>query len=119
MIQTLKTIGENIGRVWVLLKVEDRLGLLRLLHLVNQLRADPLGNKLTCIAATQSQTPKAAAPASSTSAPTQSSSSAPAPPAGSSQKIQDFFDSIQTDSQPTMFGGPPQQYVSLGRTKPC
>jgi hypothetical protein len=111
MIQTLKTIEENIGRVWVLWKVEGPLGLLRLLHLVNQLRPNPLGNKLTCIAATQSQTPKATAPASTTSAPTQSSSSAPAPPAGSSQKIQDFFDSIQTDSQPTMFGGPPQQYV--------
>ncbi|ODN95681.1 hypothetical protein I350_08398 [Cryptococcus amylolentus CBS 6273] len=32
-----------------------------------------------------------------------------AAPPGSSQKIQDFFESIQADSQPTMFGGPPQQ----------
>jgi hypothetical protein len=118
MIRTLKTTGENIGRVWVLWRDVVRPELHRLHHLVNQLRVDPLGNKLTCIAATQSQTPKAAAPASSTSAPTQASWSAAAPPAGSSQKIQDFFDSIQTDSQPTMFGGPPQQYVSLGRIKP-
>jgi hypothetical protein len=70
-------------------------------------------DKLTCLAASQAQSqPKTAAPSSSlTAAPTSSSSSGPAPPPGSSQKIQDFFDSIQADSQPTMFGGPSQQYV--------
>ena len=77
-------------------------------------------DKLTCLAASQAQSqPKEAAPSSSlTAAPTSSSSSAPAPPPGSSQKIQDFFDSIQADSQPTMFGGPPQPYV-LSRLKTC
>ncbi|KAL7420669.1 hypothetical protein Q5752_004620 [Cryptotrichosporon argae] len=30
----------------------------------------------------------------------------PQPPPGASQKIQDFFDSIQSDQQPTMFRGP-------------
>ncbi|WWC92002.1 uncharacterized protein L201_006956 [Kwoniella dendrophila CBS 6074] len=49
--------------------------------------------------------------ASSSSAPAAPPSSPPpasAPP-GASQKIQDFFDSIQTEQQPTMFGGPAQQ----------
>ncbi|EIW71887.1 hypothetical protein TREMEDRAFT_41409 [Tremella mesenterica DSM 1558] len=35
----------------------------------------------------------------------------PSAPAGADQKIQDFFDSIQTNNQPTMFPGPAQ---SLG-----
>lgn len=58
-------------------------------------------------------------PSKPTPAPAASSSTASAPPAavpssapqhsappGANQKIQDFFDSIQTDQQPTMFGGP-------------
>lgn len=40
-----------------------------------------------------------------TSAPTVTTPPVTAPP-GSSQKIQDFFDSIQTSQQPSMFGGP-------------
>jgi len=44
----------------------------------------------------------APAPAPATTAP------APTAPLGASQKIQDFFDSIQADQQPTMFGGPAQ-----------
>jgi hypothetical protein len=54
---------------------------------------------------------KSAPPASSSSAPAQPTgfaSPAPAAPPGSSQKIQDFFDSIQANQQPTMFGGPAQ-----------
>lgn len=44
----------------------------------------------------------------STSTPAKAAPSSPPPaaPAGSNQKIQDFFDSIQADQQPTMFGGP-------------
>ena len=43
-------------------------------------------------------------------APEPSTSTAPVPPlpAGVNQRIQDFFDSIQADHQPTMFGGPAQ-----------
>ncbi|WVQ75688.1 hypothetical protein IAR50_005318 [Cryptococcus sp. DSM 104548] len=44
----------------------------------------------------------------------------PAAPPGSSQKIQDFFESIQADSQPTMFGGVPQQmnYANMTINQP-
>lgn len=49
--------------------------------------------------------PDASASTSLTSAPTVTTPPLTAPP-GSSQKIQDFFDSIQSNQQPTMFGGP-------------
>lgn len=62
--------------------------------------------KLTVATAKATETQPA--PSASTSAPP-SSAAAPSAPAGASQKIQDFFDSIQTSQQPTMFGGPPQQ----------
>lgn len=58
-----------------------------------------------------------ASPDKNTSTTTKAASSAPEvkpqAPAGASQKIQDFFESIQADQQPTMFGGAPQQYVSI------
>ncbi|KIR42098.1 ENTH domain-containing protein [Cryptococcus deuterogattii 99/473] len=54
-----------------------------------------------------------ASPDKNTSTPTKAASPAPEvkpqAPAGASQKIQDFFESIQADQQPTMFGGAPQQ----------
>ncbi|WVF67385.1 hypothetical protein IAT40_002141 [Kwoniella sp. CBS 6097] len=53
--------------------------------------------------------------ASSSSAPAPNPPSSPPPPQappGSSQKIQDFFESIQSNQQPTMFGGPAQQNYS-------
>ncbi|OXB36061.1 hypothetical protein LQV05_005497 [Cryptococcus neoformans] len=54
-----------------------------------------------------------ASPDKSTATPTKAASPAPEvkpqAPAGASKKIQDFFESIQADQQPTMFGGAPQQ----------
>ncbi|ORX40507.1 hypothetical protein BD324DRAFT_4560 [Kockovaella imperatae] len=45
------------------------------------------------------------------SSPVKSPSPAPfVPPPGTSQKIQDFFDSLTTDHQPTIFGGPAQPF---------
>ncbi|WWC95076.1 hypothetical protein V866_001928 [Kwoniella sp. B9012] len=62
-------------------------------------------------AAVKETKPAATSSTSSAPAPAPAPSSPPpaAAPPGSSQKIQDFFDSIQTDQQPTMFGGPAQQ----------
>jgi hypothetical protein len=54
-------------------------------------------------AASESKLPAAV---SGPSAPAQSGIP-PSAPSGSSQKIQDFLDSIQSDHQPTMFGGAP------------
>ncbi|WVQ83725.1 hypothetical protein IAT38_005869 [Cryptococcus sp. DSM 104549] len=69
------------------------------------------GGRTPSPAARQASPSKLAA--SSSSAPAPAPVSAPAPatqaPPGSSQKIQDFFESIQSDAQPTMFGGAPQQ----------
>lgn len=45
----------------------------------------------------------------SSSQPASATSPVANAPPGASKKIQDFFDSIQTDQQPTMFGGPAQQ----------
>ncbi|OCF31610.1 ENTH domain-containing protein [Kwoniella heveanensis CBS 569] len=55
------------------------------------------------------------ASASSSSAPAPNPPASPPPaqaPPGASQKIQDFFESIQSNQQPTMFGGPAQQNYS-------
>lgn len=72
------------------------------------------------LVATKTENQSESKPTSSslTAAPTSSTSAAPssAPP-GASQKIQDFFDSIQADSQPTMFAGPPQQYVHRNQNR--
>ncbi|WVR09685.1 hypothetical protein IAU60_006760 [Kwoniella sp. DSM 27419] len=61
-------------------------------------------------AAQETSAPKESKPSTSTStapAPPSSPPPAQAPP-GASQKIQDFFESIQSTQQPTMFGGPAQ-----------
>nr|XP_019010611.1 uncharacterized protein I206_05085 [Kwoniella pini CBS 10737]OCF49392.1 hypothetical protein I206_05085 [Kwoniella pini CBS 10737] len=54
--------------------------------------------------ATSSSVSSAPPPAAAPSSPPPASA-----PSGASQKMQDFFDSIQSDQQPTMFGGPAQQ----------
>ncbi|ORY25441.1 ANTH domain-domain-containing protein, partial [Naematelia encephala] len=66
-------------------------------------------------ARTPSPNPPAQSESAKTAAPTPapapaSSSSAPAAPPGASKNIQDFFDSIQAEQQPTMFGGPAQPF---------
>ncbi len=50
-------------------------------------------------------------PPARSSAPTPAPAPTNAAPPGASQTIQDFFDSIQADHQPTMFNGPAQGYV--------
>lgn len=54
------------------------------------------------------------AASSSSPAPAAASSSSAAPANPTQQKIQDFLDSIQTDAQPTIFGGPASGVATMG-----
>jgi len=60
-------------------------------------------------AAVEAKPSSASAPAQSAAQPSPAQDSSAAAPPGASRRIQDFFDSIQADHQPTMFDGPAQQ----------